>query len=95
MCACLMAQELPRLNKTRDGRTQLLVDGKPFIALSGELHNSTTGSVEYMADVWKRMAALHMNTVIAPVTWELLEPVEGQFDYTIIDNMIVGHVRRT
>ena len=90
MCACLMAQELPRLNKTRDGRTQLLVDGKPFIALSGELHNSTTGSVEYMADVWKRMAALHMNTVIAPVTWELLEPVEGQFDYTIIDNMISG-----
>ena len=90
ICLSLTAQELPRLNKTRDGRTQLLVDGKPFIALSGELHNSTTGSVEYMADVWKRMADLHMNAVIAPVTWELLEPVEGQFDYSIIDNMISG-----
>ena len=94
MCTCLMAQELPRLNQTRDGRTQLLVDGKPFIALSGELHNSTTGSVKYMADVWKRMAALHMNTVIAPVTWELLEPEEGKFDYTIVDSMIAGAERQ-
>lgn len=87
---CLMAQELPQLSKAKDGRTQLLVDGKPFVALSGELHNSTTGSVEYMADVWKRMAELNMNTVIAPVSWELLEPEEGKFDYTIIDQMIAG-----
>ena len=87
---CMAAQEMPRLSKTNDGRIQLLVDGQPFIALSGELHNSTTGSTAYMADVWKRMASLHMNTVIAPVSWELLEPEEGKFDYSIIDQMIAG-----
>jgi len=90
MGTCLAAQELPRLATSKDGRTQLLVDGKTFIALSGELHNSTTGSVEYMDNVWKRMKDMHLNTVIAPMSWELLEPVEGQFDYTIVDKMIEG-----
>ena len=86
----LCAQELPRLQQLKDGRTQFIVDGQPYIALAGELHNSTTGSVENMRTVWARMKAKNLNTVIAPVTWELLEPVEGQFDYTIIDSMIEG-----
>lgn len=87
-CLTSMAQ-LPEL-KTVNGRTQLYVDGQPFYALGGELHNSTTGSVPHMRHVWKRMADKNLNTVIAPVTWELLEPVEGQFDYSIIDAMIQG-----
>ncbi|MGX8682311.1 MAG: hypothetical protein ACSW77_00655 [Bacteroidales bacterium] len=49
---CMAAQEMPRLSKTNDGRIQLLVNGQPFIALSGELHNSTTGSTAYMTVVW-------------------------------------------
>jgi hypothetical protein len=37
----------------------LTVDGKPFTLLAGELHNSTTGSVDGMAGVFRRMADKH------------------------------------
>jgi hypothetical protein len=33
--------------------------------LAGELHNSSTGSSHYMADIWQRMAKKNLNTVIA------------------------------
>lgn len=68
----------------------LIVDGEPFIMLAGELHNSSTGSVENMAPIWERMAAKGLNTVFAVISWELLEPQEGRFDYTILDNAICG-----
>ena len=71
--------QLPTLKKV-DGRTQLIVDGKPFFALAGELHNSSTGSIQNMETIWPRMAEKNLNTVIAAMSWELLEPTEGQFD---------------
>jgi len=45
------------------GQKQLFVDDKPFIMLSGELHNSSPSSVEYMRPIWDKLAALHLNTV--------------------------------
>jgi hypothetical protein len=67
---------------------QLFVDGKPFIMLSGELHNSTASSVEYLKPVMKNLAALHLNTVIGTVSWELTEPEEGRFDFSLVDSEI-------
>ena len=69
---------------------QLTVDGKPFTLLAGELHNSTTGSVPYMRDVWKQMADKNLNTVIAAASWELVEPEEGKFNFREVDAMIDG-----
>lgn len=80
---------LPHLDK-RNGTTQLIVDGKPFLMLAGELHNSSTGSEHYMSPIWQRMAAKNLNTVLAVVSWELIEPLEGQFDFTQVDNIING-----
>jgi len=68
--------------------TQMIVDGKPFLMLAGELRNSTTSSLEFMKPVWAKLVALHINTVLAPVQWELLEPKEGQFDFTLVDAQI-------
>jgi beta-galactosidase GanA len=34
------------------------------------------------------LRAMHLNTVLAPVQWELLEPSEGKFDFTQIDTLI-------
>ena len=80
---------IPHLDK-RNGQMQLIVDGKPFLMLAAELHNSATGSAHRMAPVWQQMADKNFNTVLAPVSWELLEPEEGKFDFTQVDNMING-----
>lgn len=79
--------EIPHLS--RQGKaTHLIVDGKPYLALAGELHNSSSSSREYMKDIWPKLEASGMNTVLAVVEWSLVEPIEGNFDFTIVDNLI-------
>jgi beta-galactosidase GanA len=75
---------------TTNGVTRLYVDGKPFLILGGELGNSTTSDLDYMRPVWPKLKSMHLNTVLAPVYWELLEPQEGNFDFTLVDSMISG-----
>ena len=80
---------IPHLEK--HGTTmQLMVDDKPFLILGGELHNSSSSSVDYMKPFWPGLAALHLNTVLTPVSWELIEPKEGKFDFTLVDGLIHG-----
>ena len=81
------APGIPHLQK-RSTATQMIVDGKPFLMLAGELRNSTTSSLEFMKPVWSKLVALHLNTVLAAVQWELMEPKEGQFDFTLVDAQI-------
>ena len=50
---------------------QMFVDGKPFIMLAGELHNSSGSSTEYMKPIWDKLARMNVNTVIGTVSWEL------------------------
>jgi beta-galactosidase GanA len=81
------AAPLPRL-ETRGQAIQLLVDGKPWIALGGEVHNSSASNGRYMASVFDKLARQHVNTVVTPVYWELTEPAEGRFDFTLVDDQI-------
>lgn len=80
---------LPHLRRTAD-LTQLIVDGRPFLILGGELGNSTAAGHAAMEAAWPRLRALHLNTVIAPVYWELIEPREGQFEWESLDRLIDG-----
>jgi hypothetical protein len=78
---------LPHLQKNGNV-TQLIVDGKPYLVLGGELRNSSSSSVEYMQPIWPKLAAMHLNTVLTPVTWQQIEPEEGRFDFTVLDGIL-------
>ena len=80
---------LPHLEK-RGNATQLIVDGKPFLILGAEVHNSSSSSVEYMEAVWPHLQAMHMNTVVLPVAWETIEPDEGKFNFQCVDGLLKG-----
>src|SRR5215212_3165182 len=77
----------PHLRK-QGSATQLIVEGRPFLVLGGELHNSSASSTEYMRPIWERLVALNLNTVLATVAWEQIEPAEGSFDFDLVDGLI-------
>jgi beta-galactosidase GanA len=77
----------PHLEK-RGAATQLIVDGKPFLMLSGELHNSSSSNLEYMKPIWLKLKAMGLNSVVTPLSWELIEPKEGTYDFTLVDGLI-------
>nr|WP_290938261.1 beta-galactosidase [Haliscomenobacter sp.] len=78
---------MPSLRKQGDV-TQFIVDGKPFIMLGGELGNSSASTIQNMQPIWPKLKAMHLNTVLIPVYWELLEPQEGKFDFSLIRDLI-------
>ncbi len=80
---------LPHLEK-RGKATQLIVDGKPFLMLAGELGNSSGSDAVYMRHIWPLLAKMHLNTVLVPAYWELIEPTEGNFDFSLIDSVLSG-----
>lgn len=67
---------------------QLWVNDQPFLMIAGELHNSSASSIEYMQQVWPQLKSLHLNTVLASISWDQFEPQEGKFDYQLIDYLI-------
>jgi beta-galactosidase GanA len=77
---------LPRLVK-QGTATQLVIDGAPFLILGGELGNSS-GEANYLRPFWPAMQALKLNTLLAPVYWDLTEPEEGRFDFSQVDGLI-------
>ena len=72
----------------RGAATQLIVDGKPFLALAGELMNTAASSPEHMKEAWPHLAKVGLITVLAPMAWAWIEPEEGKFDFTFADNVI-------
>ena len=79
--------EPPHLEQ-RGQATQLIVKGRPFLALAGELAGSSATSALYMEQFWPGFRAAGLNTLLATVYWEQLEPEEGKFDFTRVDDMI-------
>jgi hypothetical protein len=80
---------IPHLQK-QGTATQLIVDGKPFLVLAGELRgNSATDLAYWKKVVWPRIVAqAKLNTVLVAVSWAQIEPQEGKFDFSALDGVI-------
>lgn len=66
----------------------LQADGKPWIAIAGEVHNSSSSDAGYMAEIWEKAEELGLNTLLLPVSWELIEPEENQFRFELVDKLV-------
>src|SRR5271165_5987398 len=78
------ASGVPHLEK-QGTATQLIVDGKPFLALAGELGNNTASSLENMQPVWSKLVAGNLNCVLAAVSWAQVQPEEDHFEFALVD----------
>jgi len=77
---------LPRLESSGTA-TKLIVDDAPFIIRGGEITNSAAERT-YLSAFWPKLEALGLNTIVAPVYWHAVEPVEREFDWTLVDELI-------
>ena len=68
--------------------TQLFVDDKPFLALGGELGNSTASDLDVLERALAKCQRMNLNTIMLPVYWDLIEPEEGKFDFTLVRGAI-------
>ena len=80
---------LPHLEK-RGASTQLIVDGKPYLALAGETDNTASSSLEYMDTAWPKLVKMNLNTVLVGIGWDWVEPEEGRYDFILVDGLLAG-----
>ena len=74
--------------KEQGNKRILMVDGQPFVMLAGEVHNSDSSSPEYMEGIWDVAESLGMNALLLPVSWEMIEPEEGKYDFSVTEQLI-------
>lgn len=79
------AAELPHIQMV-NGTGQLIVNGRSFLILGGELGNSSASTAALADAIIPKLASMHMNTILMPVAWEQLETKEGHFDFSILDH---------
>lgn len=77
---------LPKLIE-KNGRHAFWVDGKPFLMLGGQAHNSSAWPA-LMPGVWKSVETMHLNTLEVPIYWEQIEAQPGKFDFSLVDTLL-------
>ena len=86
--SCLVSSAQPRLELRDDSTARIVANGKPMLMIGGELGNSSASNREDVRMNFRHLRQLGLNTVLAPVTWELIEPEEGKYDMTSLDDII-------
>ena len=65
------------------------VDGRTFFPFGGQSRNSSAYNKAETKRFWDALEVLGGNTAEIPIYWDAIEPVEDEFDFTIIDNLVI------
>jgi hypothetical protein len=68
-----------------------MVEGKPFFPLGSERLYSSGYSVRNESETEAHFNAVKLargNTLAIPIYWDEVEPAEGKFDFTGVDNLL-------
>ncbi|NSL87487.1 beta-galactosidase [Chitinophaga sp. Mgbs1] len=74
------------------GKSDFLLDGKPYQMISGEMHPARIPH-EYWRHRIQMAKAMGCNTIAAYVFWNYHEPVKGQFDFSSGNHNIKEFIR--
>jgi len=80
--------QLPHFKQNKHGATQLIVHGKPFLMIAGESNNSSGSHIPHMEKTMKALRESNLNSLFVTVSWEIVEPREGVFDFTKVDELL-------
>lgn len=81
-----VASPMPQLVQ-KNGKFALMVDGAPYLLLGGQANNSSNYPA-MLPQVWPAIKEMKANTLVMPVSWEQIEPVEGKFDFSFVDILV-------
>jgi len=87
------AKPIPAIEKTGN-QYRFLVDGSPYLMLSGQVHNSDTANADDLNRALDVLAGWHANTAEVPIYWEAIEPQPGKFDFSSVDMAIQAARKR-
>jgi len=79
----------PKLEYVNSNTAHIVANGKPMLMIGGEMGNSSASTLEDVQNYFAYLHKMGLNTVLAPVSWELIEPQEGKFDMQTLDNILV------
>ncbi len=71
----------------RDGHASLQVEGRPWMLLGAQIHNSDSWP-RVLRQAWPAILGTGANTLLAPVYWQQLESRPGHYDYSHVDALL-------
>jgi len=67
---------------------RFMISGKPFFALGAQAHNASGYAMKDLDRAFEAVQFFGGNSLAIPVYWEQVEPVEGEYDCTMVTEII-------